>query len=239
MQDMSKRILKLLLIVSVFCGVVALVFFLFSKSEFAKKFNSIESMRDYISGAGFWSYSLFCLVQFLQVTFIPIPSMVSTLAGVLIFGPFKTFVLSFFAIILGSIVAFLIGKKFGSLVINWVVGEMTAIKWQAKIQKGKIIFFLMMLLPFFPDDLLCLVAGANKMQFKYFLNTILVSKFIGLLCLCFLGDSFIFNLSSPITWILIGLFIVFVVLFMCFRNKVEVKIEKWFSKINISKKTKD
>ena len=92
-------------------------YFLISKTELGKNINSVENLRDYISKQGTWSYAVFWLMQFLQVTFLPIPSMISTLAGVLIFGPFITFVLSYLAIVLGSILAFLIGKKFGSKII--------------------------------------------------------------------------------------------------------------------------
>ena len=162
-------------------------YFLVSKTELGKHLDSIESLRDFISTKGVWSYTIFWLLQFLQVTFLPIPSMVTTVAGVLLFGPFVTFVLSYLAIVLGSILAFLIGKKFGSKIIVWSIGEVASIKWQERLNRGQFLFFLMMLFPFFPDDLLCMVAGANKMENKFFVSTIAITMFVGLFFICFYG----------------------------------------------------
>lgn len=215
------KILKCLLIICMFLGFVFAGYFLISKTELGKNLDSIESLRNYILKTGVWSYTVFWFLQFLQVTFLPIPSMITTLTGVVLFGPFITFILSYLAIVLGSIIAFLIGKKFGSKIIVWIAGEMSSIKWQERINRGKFLFFLMMLFPLFPDDLLCMVAGANKMNGKFFVSTISITKFIGLFFICFLGNSFIFTFKSPL-WIVFGiLFVVVFVLSFIYRNKIE------------------
>ena len=205
-------------------------YFLVSKTELGKHLDSIESLRDFISTKGVWSYTIFWLLQFLQVTFLPIPSMVTTVAGVLLFGPFVTLVLSYLAIVLGSILAFLIGKKFGSKIIVWSIGEVASIKWQERLNRGKFLFFLMMLFPFFPDDLLCMVAGANKMENKFFVSTIAITKFVGLFFICFLGNSFMFSFKSPI-WIVFGvLFLIIFVLSFIYKNKIETMFLKFAKK---------
>ena len=231
------RSLKVLLVVVVFSGFVFLGYFLISKTELGKNMDSIDSLRNYISRSGVWSYALFWLLQFLQVTFLPIPSMLTTVAGVLLFGPFITFVLSYLAIMLGSITAFLIGKKFGSKIIVWVVGEVASIKWQERINRGKFLFFLMMLFPFFPDDLLCMISGANKMNSKFFVSTIAITKFVGLFFICFLGNSFMFNFKSPL-WIVLGVvFVLIFVLSFIYKNKIETMFFKITNKNYEDKKT--
>lgn len=221
MRKFWLRFFKCLFLVLIFGVFIWLGYFLISKTELGKNINSVENLRDYISKQGTWSYAVFWLMQFLQVTFLPIPSMISTLAGVLIFGPFITFILSYLAITLGSLVAFLIGKKLGGKIIVWVAGEMTYIKLQERIRQGKFLYFLMMLFPFFPDDLLCLVAGANKMDTKFFVFTILITKLIGLASICFLGNSFIFSFKSPFWIFFFVLFFICVVLCFAYKNKIE------------------
>ena len=235
MRKFWLKFFKCLFLILVFVVFIWLGYFLISKTELGKNINSVENLRDYISIQGVWSYAVFWLLQFLQVTFLPIPSMISTLAGVLIFGPFITFVLSYLAITFGSLVAFLIGKKLGGKIIVWVAGKMTYIKLQQRIRQGKFLYFLMMLFPFFPDDLLCLVAGANKMDTKFFISTILITKLVGLASICFLGNSFIFSFKSPFWIVFFVLFFICIVL--CFVNKN--KIERLFFKSNLDKQSKE
>lgn len=235
MRKFWLKFFKCLFLILVFVVFIWLGYFLISKTELGKNINSVENLRDYISKQGVWSYAVFWLLQFLQVTFLPIPSMISTLAGVLIFGPFITFVLSYLAITFGSLVAFLIGKKLGGKIIVWVAGKMTYIKLQQRIRQGKFLYFLMMLFPFFPDDLLCLVAGANKMDTKFFISTILITKLVGLASICFLGNSFIFSFKSPFWIVFFVLFFICIVL--CFVNKN--KIERLFFKSNLDKQSKE
>ena len=235
MRKFWLKFFKCLFLILVFVVFIWLGYFLISKTELGKNINSVENLRDYISKQGVWSYAVFWLLQFLQVTFLLIPSMISTLAGVLIFGPFITFVLSYLAITFGSLVAFLIGKKLGGKIIVWVAGEMTYIKLQQRIRQGKFLYFLMMLFPFFPDDLLCLVAGANKMDTKFFISTILITKLVGLASICFLGNSFIFSFKSPFWIVFFVLFFICIVL--CFVNKN--KIERLFFKSNLDKQSKE
>ena len=239
MRNFWIRFLKITFIVAIFASIIFLGFFLVSKTELGRNLDSIESLRDYIAKKGVWSYSVFWLLQFLQVTFLPIPSMITTMAGVVLFGPFVTLLISYLAILLGSIVAFLIGKKFGSKIIVWTIGEVASIKWQERIERGKALFFLMMLFPLFPDDLLCMVAGANKMNTKYFVTTIIITKLVGLFCICFLGNSFIFNFRSPFWIVFICLFVVVFTLSFVYKNKIETMFFKSENKDikDIEKKT--
>jgi hypothetical protein len=57
------------------------------------------------------------------VSIIPIPSAILTIAGAIIYGPFEATLLSLAGILLGSFVAFLIGRTFGKKIVNFMVGK--------------------------------------------------------------------------------------------------------------------
>ena len=76
----------------------------------------------------------------MQVTFLPIPAAVTTVAGTLVFGPWITLIISFFAVMLASLFSFFIGKKLGVKVIVWIVGDKDYKKWAEKLGKGKYVF---------------------------------------------------------------------------------------------------
>ena len=97
-------------------------------------------------------------------------------------------------------------------------------------EKGKYVFFLMMLFPLFPDDILCLVAGMTTMSFRFFLTTIFLTRPIGIIMTCYLGSGEIipFHGWGLIVW---GILIVaMAILFIC-SYKYQEKIEDFLGKL--------
>ena len=137
---------------------------------------------------------LYIILQYLQVVILPIPSVVSTLAGVALFGAFKTVIYSLVGIIFGSFTAFFIGRKLGYRAVAWIVGRDKLSLWRKKL-KGKDNFFLtvMFLLPFFPDDILCFIAGLASMSFKYFAGVIGISRILIVSATCYSIDIIPYN----------------------------------------------
>ena len=137
---------------------------------------------------------IYIALQFLQVVVLPIPSIVSTIAGVALFGAFWAMVYSLTGILLGSLLAFFIGRKFGYKAVSWMIGEDSLSKWQKKL-KGKDNLFLTLafILPIFPDDILCFVAGLSSMTMRYFLSVIFLSRVMGIFATCYSVDLIPFN----------------------------------------------
>ena len=92
-------------------------------------------------------------------------------------------------ILLGSITAFFIGRKLGSRAVSWMIGKETLIKWQRKL-KGKDNLFLtiMFVLPLFPDDILCFLAGLSSMSTRYFISMVCISRAVGIAGTCYSID---------------------------------------------------
>lgn len=168
-----------------------LLYFVLKDTGVIGKFSNVSELKTIILNAGALSYALFSLLQFLQVTFIPLPASVTTIVGVILFGPIKAFAISLFAILCGSFVAYFLGRVFGNKILPWAIGHDKSEDVSNLLAKGKIPFFFMMLLPFFPDDLLCLLAGVSKMDFRFFLITNIITRSIGLFCLCFISGGMI------------------------------------------------
>lgn len=181
-------ILKLLLVGFLACFFFVGLYFLFKQTGWLGKFSNVQELKTIILSAGFFSYSVFVTLQFLQVTFIPLPASVTTIVGVILFGPWVSFTLSLLAILLGSLFAYFLGRTFGVKILIWAIGKESTKEMQKLSKKGYLAFFLMMLFPLFPDDVLCLVAGVTGMDFKFFLVTNLITRTIGIFCLCFLGN---------------------------------------------------
>lgn len=180
--------LKLFLLSVLAMIILVGLYFLFRATGWLGKFSNVQELKRIILSAGFFSYFVFVALQFLQVTVLPLPSSLTTIVGVILFGPFVAFGLSLLAILLGSLFAYYLGKTFGIRMLNWAIGEKKTLQMQNLSKKGNILFFFMMLFPLFPDDILCIWAGVSNMNFRFFLVTNLITRTIGIFCLCFLGN---------------------------------------------------
>ena len=184
---------------------VLIFLFILQKSGFFEVFQDAELLQEYLERAGIWMPILYILLQYLQVVILPIPSIVSTFAGIALFGAFWTMIYSLIGILLGSFTAFFIGRKLGYKAVAWMVGKETLDKWQQKLKgKDNLVLSLMFLLPLFPDDVLCFVAGLSSMSTKYFLGMIFVARALGIAGTCYSIDFIPFN-----TWWGIMLWVLF------------------------------
>ncbi len=222
--------LKTVFVILILAAIFTWGYFLIVQFGILEYLTDIEKMQQALRDVGWWKYLLFFILQFLQVTFIPLPAMATTIAGTLMFGPEMATLLSFFGIMLGSIVAFIIGDKCGEKVVAWIVGEKQMRKYSELLyDRGKYMFFLMMLFPLFPDDILCLVAGMTTMSYRFFLTTIILTRPLGIIMTCYLGSGEIIPFTGwgLAVWGAIVLFMIFAFWFTYhFKDKIEQVINK-------------
>ena len=187
---------RLIVCLLIFIDICALVFYALCATGLLGKINSVDSLRSYISAAGGWTAAIFIIFCFLQVVLLPVPGSVAVAVGVAMFGPLKCAIFAFLGIIVGSIVAFAVGRWIGYKAVCWIVGKDSLDKWLNKI-KGKdyLILSLMFLLPMFPDDVLCFVAGLSSMGWGYFLIMITITR-----ALSVFSTAYSFELIPFTTW---------------------------------------
>lgn len=177
MTKNKKKMIAKIAISSIILILLILLVYTFFK-EVGITSISKEQIQAYISSKGILGPSLFILISFLQVTFIPIPGLVTIVAGFYLFGIWKAFIYSFIGIFLGSICAFILGRKLGKPFIYWLVGTQKKVDtYLEKINNKEAKFlFLMFLLPLFPDDLLCLVSGISTIKFIDFSSILIITR---------------------------------------------------------------
>ena len=241
--ERKAKAIKLTIILVVFILLCLAIYLPLQLSGTLAKIDSAEKLQQVILSGGAYSYLIFFIFQFLQTTFLPIPAVVTTLAGTLVFGTWIAFGISLLAVLSGSLFAYFLGKKFGRRLIIWVIGYKSTLKWEEKLAKGKYVFFLMMLFPFFPDDILCIVAGAINLNFRFFLITNLITRPIVIACTCFFGSGDIipFHGWGIIVWII--LIVIGIILFYLswrYEKQIESFVERQGQKLgNFFSRKKD
>lgn len=222
------RKLALVLNITVIC--IVAIFTVFYYTGLLSHFASLEDARMWFDSFGAWAWIVFFLIQIAQVVILPIPAQITTIAGVLIFGAWKTFVISAVAIISGSLICFAIGRHLGVKVAYKIASKETVDKYRNLLtKKGKILLPVMFLFPAFPDDLLCFIAGTTKMTWKYFICITLLTRLIAVACICWFGSGELIPFHGwgiPV-WIVIGIAMIFILYFLF---KYQEQVENWIIK---------
>lgn len=135
-------------------------------------------LQDFIDGKGAWAPLIFILMQIMQILMAFVPGGILLTAGVMCFGPWIGLLYNFIGTLLGSSINFAIAKRWGRPLVRRLISEQTRVKyfkWLDENQKRFTwLFAAAILLPFFPDDALCLIAGLTEMPWKRFLLILLL-----------------------------------------------------------------
>ncbi len=184
-ENFKKYATGALLIV---CLLICVVLF---KAYIDGKFDSVETLRNYISGFGIFAPLVLIVIQAAQVVLPVLPGFLGCMVGSVMFGWVGGFWCNYIGISAGSIIAFLLARKYGqSLVSKMFPGERynKIASWAAKSKSYTLILFLGMVLPLFPDDYFCYLTGLTKMTTQKFSAIIILGK-----PWCILAYSLIFS----------------------------------------------
>lgn len=239
---LRKQSIYRLIILGLICAdIFAVIFYVICATGFIQKITSVEALQQYIDGFGAWAVIIYILFSYLQVVILPVPGSATVAAGVVLFGWLECSLYSFIGIVLGSVTAFAIGRWVGYKAVCWIVGKDDLDKWLDKI-KGKdyLILSLMFLLPMFPDDVLCFVAGLSSMTWPYFLVMIVITRLISTFTVSLSFDLIPFNTWWGIlTWIVLAALVVLAFYLVCkYSDKIDKFIKSKF-KIKGRKRNKN
>ncbi len=237
-KKVQLKILRLFLTVAILLGIFIVLYAIIKFTGVWEKINSIEKLKAIVESGGMFSFIVFVVLQILQTTVLQIPAIFVTIAGSLVFGPWVAFVLSFIAVMIGSVIMFWVGRKAGRKFLNWLAGKEEADVWIKRMSHGKYLFFLMMIFPLFPDDILCVVAGLTNMSFSFFFWTNVIARSLGIACTVFFGSGAVipFHGWGLLAW---GGIILFVASLFYLSVKYQDKIDGIVKQIFNKKKKKD
>lgn len=214
---------KLLILAAVLLLLAGGGWFLYS-SGFFQAARSLDGLRAYIAHFAPYSHLAFFLVQLLSVVLAPIPSNITAAAGGLLFGTWPAFLLTFGAVVAGSLLVFWLARVLGRDFADRLVSRKLSEKYQDVLRtKAPVFLVLAFLFPFFPDDMLCILAGLTDISFRRFAVIVLLTRPWGLLFASALGGS---TLSLP-PWVMVPIGLAGLALFllgMKYGDKVEESV---------------
>lgn len=215
----------------------SIVYLYLNKNNMLSIFYSVSSFRQYILSTGNMGIIIYILIQAGQVVFLPIPAAVIAIAGGIIYGPFVGGLYCSLGVLLGSNISYAIGRFFGFKVVSWISGKQNVVKYSSILNnKGKLFLPMAFLLPMFPDDILCLIGGLTRLDYKFFFISTTITRPISVICMCYFGGGFVIPFRGwgiPV-WIVLSVIIAIIV--VC-TYKYQEQIENWvLSKIKPKRK---
>lgn len=138
-----------------------------------------EYLSHFLKRCGILAPIAFMVIQAVQVVIPILPGSIGCAFGVMFFGAVLGFIYNYVGICVGSILAFLVAKRYGTAFVKNVTGDQFYQKYQKFLDRKKEfekVFALLIFLPVAPDDFLCYLAGVSSMSLKRFTAIILLGK---------------------------------------------------------------
>ncbi|MEZ4663667.1 MAG: VTT domain-containing protein [Caldilineaceae bacterium] len=183
-------------------------------------------LRDFIGSFGLNAQVVFFGLQLLQVLLAPIPGHLTGFLGGYLFGFWQGLALSMAAMTLGSAVLMLAGRLVGERIARrFVSAEIMARFDQRTMEEdGVMSFFMIFLLPAFPDDAICFIAGMTRLSIAKLMLASTIGRIPGVAVLTYTGAS----LNESFVWgqIVFGVAIVAALLVWFFEEEVLALIKK-------------
>ena len=175
----------------------------------------VQAMRDF----GPWAPFFFVMLQVLQVVVAPIPGQIIGGVGGFLFGHWGilwTTIGSF----IGFWLVFSIARKFGRPLIEKVFKKPAVDKFDFIINaKGAAtIIFLIFLLPGFPDDLVCYIAGLTNLPMRKLLIISILGRLPAIVVTNYLGMGVSGHLGLVFAFSLVGVLVLGIVVWK--REKI-------------------
>ena len=189
-RNKRKQITNFITVLSLIFLIICLSVIL--KAYISGEFDSIDTFQGYIKKYGAFGPLFLTIFQAVQVVIPVLPGFLGCAAGALMFGPLIGFLCNYIGIGGGSIVAFLLARKYGMPLLDdlFPAGKYKKwAKWASNSKSYSLFLFAAMILPLFPDDYLCYLTGVTRMTVKKFVWIIILGK-----PWCILAYSFGFSL---------------------------------------------
>ena len=145
-------------------------------------------VRQQLAGLGWYAPLAFVALQAVQVIVAPIPGQILGGVAGYLFGAPLGVTYSMIGVTAGSAAVFVLSRRFGRPYVERVIDPERLAQWDAFFERtGTLGLFGLFVLPTFPDDLLCAVAGLADLRLRTFLVLVIVGRTPTFLAAAYVG----------------------------------------------------
>jgi len=178
-----------------------------------------EAVSAYLQGYGVWGPVVLFILMVAQVFVAIIPGHALMVTAGYVYGMTGLFVI-IVSTILGSQIAFFIARQYGRSLIYKLASSQIIERWDGMARnQGVMFYFFAFVLPIFPSDLMCYVAGLGKISARRFLIANALGRTVVAIGITIIG---MYGLNPPLAFWLIfigGMLALFIGWFVFKRRK--------------------
>ncbi len=180
-----------------------------------------EAVKAFLTSFGYFAPLILILIQMLQVIIFVIPGPVFTISGGYVFGPLLGSVYSLIGTLLGSILVFILARKYGRPWVENLVNQKDLHHFDAYFKKkGKLALLITRTIPvLFPNDVVSFAAGLTPLTLRSYFFISLIGFIPNLFLLNFFGDNLSNNMNPTTIIILAALGVIILAYFA--RHKIK------------------
>jgi uncharacterized membrane protein YdjX (TVP38/TMEM64 family) len=151
-------------------------------SNFWSWLTNREALIAYVQGLGIWGPALLLILLVVQVFLAIIPGQALMVTSSYLYGFWGGLFITWTSLVGGGYAAFALARRYGRpFAERWVAPE-TLSRWDKSARGQGVFFFAMSLvLPIFPNDAMCYVAGLGQISPRRFLVANMLGR--GMACL--------------------------------------------------------
>ncbi|HET8752939.1 MAG TPA: TVP38/TMEM64 family protein [Salinimicrobium sp.] len=189
--------------------IVSLVLCYFFIPQFKDFFNSgwtaltsgeEQKTQDWVSQFGFWGPIVIVVAMILQMFLIVIPTPILMVVAILAYGPIKGSIILLIAIFLASSIGYFIGRYFGPVIVDKIIGKKTEKKITSFIDDyGFWTVIVVRLSPFLSNDAISFVGGILKMGYWKFIGATMIGITPLVFFIAYLGGDYD-RLKTGLMW---------------------------------------
>jgi uncharacterized membrane protein YdjX (TVP38/TMEM64 family) len=156
--------------------------------EFLKWFSDLDAVIASIKGYGLWGPAVLTMLFILQTFIAFIPGQALAIAGGYVYGFSTGMLIAWSSGVTGGQVAFWLARRYGRPIAEKWVSPRVLDRWDKSAAGQGIGFYVVtLLLPFFPNDAMCYVAGLGNISFRRFLAANVIGRGIASLLTVIVG----------------------------------------------------
>ena len=159
-------------------------------SQFLDWISSREAVTASIQQYGPLGMLVLGLLLVLQVFLGVIPGHALMMAGGYVYGFTPGFLITLSSTVLGSQLAFFIARRFGRKIVHRLAHPDHIRRWDRFAEyQGFLFYFFALVLPIFPNDMMCYIAGLGRITPTRFLAANLLGRLVTAVFITWIGSN--------------------------------------------------
>jgi len=151
-------------------------------------FGDQEHIREWVTGFGLWGPLVSIALNVAQVLLAPVPGQFVGLVNGYLYGVWLGTLYSMVGLALGTTLVMGLGRRFGRPLVERLVNPEQLAHWdRIADHRGALFLFLVFLLPFLPDDVVCFLVGLSPLAIPPTVVLATLGRLPGVFVSCWVG----------------------------------------------------